>query len=70
MQSPGDAIETDPARAAVLDELQRAALNVYGEERAAETRLKMALEAAATAIWRVSQAALEPQGPAPLPTHD
>jgi len=63
-------LDADPARAAVLDELRRAALEIYGEERAAEARLQIALEAAATAVWRVSQAALEPQGPEPLPTHD
>jgi hypothetical protein len=63
-------LDADPARAAVLDELRRAALDVYGEERAAEATLNTALEAAATAVWRVSGAFLEPQGPEPLPTHD
>ena len=62
--------DADPARAAVLDELRRAALDVYGEERAAEATLRVALEAAATAVWRVSQEVLEPHGPEPLPTHD
>jgi RNase P/RNase MRP subunit POP5 len=66
MQPP----ERDPARDAVLDELRRSALEVYGEERAAETMLTAALEAAATAVWRVRQVGLEPQGPEPLPTHD
>jgi hypothetical protein len=60
----------DPARAAVLEELQRAALATYGEERSAESTLRTALEAAATAIWRVSQESIELHGPEPLPTHD
>lgn len=60
----------DPARAAVLEELQRAALTTYGEERAAESRLRFALDAAATAIWRVSQESVELHGREPLPTHD
>jgi hypothetical protein len=64
------AAESDPARAAVLDELRRSALDVYGEERAAEATLTYALELAATAVWRVTQHALEPHGPEPLPTHD
>jgi hypothetical protein len=67
---PASLADTDPARAAVLDELRRSALDVYGEERAAEATLASALEAAATAVWRVTQTALEPLGPEPLPTHD
>lgn len=62
--------ERDPARAAVLDELRRAALDVYGEDRAAQATLANALDAAAAAVWRVTQEALEPHGPEPLPTHD
>jgi hypothetical protein len=62
-------LEEDPARVAMLDELRRSALDVYGEERAAEATLRTALEAAATAAWRVTQAGLEPQGLEPLPTH-
>jgi hypothetical protein len=65
-----ESAESDPARVAVLDELRRSALDVYGEERAAEGTLRSALAAAATAVWRVTQASLEPHGPEPLPTHD
>jgi hypothetical protein len=57
------------ARTALLDELRRAALDTYGEERSAEARLQAALEQAATAVWRVSQEPLEPLGNEPLPTH-
>jgi hypothetical protein len=66
MQASSD----NPARAAILEELRNAALETYGEERAAEATLVRALSAAATAIWRVSQEGLEPMGPEPLPTHD
>jgi hypothetical protein len=66
MQAAND----DPARIAILDELRRSALETYGEERAAEASLNAALELAATAVWRVTQAMLEPMGPEPLPTHD
>ena len=62
--------EGDPARSAILDELRRSALDVYGEERAAETLVRGYIEAAATAVWRVTQTGLEPMGPEPLPTHD
>ena len=58
------------AREAVLEELQRAALDTYGEERSAEASLQAALRLAATAIWRVSQESLDPLGYEPLPTHD
>jgi hypothetical protein len=58
------------ARQAVLEELTRSALDTYGEERGGEARLQVALGAAATAVWRVSQETLEPLGPEPLPTHD
>lgn len=62
--------ETDnTARQAVLDELTRSALDTYGEERSAEGSLQIALSAAATAVWRVSQEPLEPLGNEPLPTH-
>jgi hypothetical protein len=57
------------AHRAVLEELQRSALETYGEERSAEASLQMALELAATAVWRVAQESLEPLGPEPLPTH-
>ena len=57
------------SRLAVLDELRRSALDTYGEERSAEATVEVALTAAATAIWRVSQESLEPLGDEPLPTH-
>jgi len=57
--------DDDPARLEVLNELRRRAVEVYGEERAAEARLKAALEAAAMNVWRVSQEALEPSGDEP-----
>ena len=60
----------NPSRQAVLEELRRAALETYGEERSAEAPLLAALELSATAVWRVSQELLEPLGPEPLPTHD
>jgi RNase P/RNase MRP subunit POP5 len=59
----------NPARRAVLEELRRSALETYGEERSAEANLQTALDVAATALWRVSQETIEPQGPEPLPTH-
>jgi hypothetical protein len=65
MQQQGD----NPARIAVLDELSRAALETYGEERSAEALLQAALGVAATAVWRVTQEPLEPPGTEPLPTH-
>lgn len=65
MQQQGD----DAARLAVLDELRRSALDTYGEERVADPNLEAALGLAATAVWRVSQERLEPQGNEPLPTH-
>jgi hypothetical protein len=65
MQQQGD----NPARIAVLEELSRAALETYGEERSAEALLQSALGVAATAVWRVTQEPLEPPGNEPLPTH-
>jgi hypothetical protein len=62
--------DNDPARQAVLEQLEQAALETYGEERTAEATLRAALELAATAVWRVAQERLEPLGPEPLPTHD
>ena len=58
-----------PGPLAVLEELSRAALEFYGEERSAEARLQAALKAAATAVSRVSQEPLDPLGNEPLPTH-
>jgi hypothetical protein len=60
----------DPARLAALEELQRSALNTYGEERYAEAGLQQALSLAATAMWRVMSEPLEPLGPEPFPTHE
>lgn len=59
----------NPARRAVIDELRRSAVDTYGEERCAEATVQTALEASATAIWRVIQEPLDPLGPEPLPTH-
>ena len=58
-----------PGPQAVLEELRRSALETYGEERSAETRLQTVLVAAATAVSRVIQEPLEPLGNEPLPTH-
>jgi hypothetical protein len=60
----------DPAHQAALHELQRSALNIYGEERYAEAGLQQALSLAATAMWRVLSEPLDPLGPEPFPTHD
>jgi hypothetical protein len=57
--------DDDPARLEVLNVLRHLAVEVYGEERAAETPLKSALEAAAAAVWRVSQEGLEVSGDEP-----
>ncbi len=53
----------DPAHLAVLEELRHRAVETYGEERAAEHPLQVALELAATAVWRVSQELLDPSEP-------
>ena len=58
----------DPALESVLEELRRLAVTTYGEERAAERPLQVTLEAAATALWRVSQEPIGPSGNEPLPT--
>ena len=58
------------ARLAVLEELRRAAVATYGADRAVEAPLDTALNAAATAVWRVFDEPLEPFGAEPLPTHD
>ena len=57
--------DDDPARSAILTELRRCAVEIYGEERAAEARLQLAIEAAAAALWRVSQEPLGPVGDEP-----
>jgi hypothetical protein len=57
--------DDDPARLALLEELQRLAVDTYGEDRAAEFLLQAALRAAATAVWRVTQESLEPGGAEP-----
>jgi hypothetical protein len=53
----------DPARLAVVEELRRRAVEMYGEERAADGTLLVALDQAATAVWRVSRELLEPSDP-------
>ena len=53
-------LHEDPARLAVLEQLRSAALQAYGEERAADAGLQAAIELAATAICRVIE---EPLGP-------
>ena len=62
--------EPSPAREAIWQELCRSALETYGEERSAESTLQVALNAAATALWRVSQESLEPLEHEPFQTHD
>jgi hypothetical protein len=52
----------------VLEQLRRAALDTYGEDRVAEASVQAALGLAATAVWRVSQEPLELPGNDPLPT--
>jgi 2-oxo-4-hydroxy-4-carboxy--5-ureidoimidazoline (OHCU) decarboxylase len=49
-----------PARRALLHELHRSALEVYGEERVADPALRVALELATTAVWRVMGERLDP----------
>jgi 2-oxo-4-hydroxy-4-carboxy-5-ureidoimidazoline decarboxylase len=49
-----------PARRALLHELHRLALDVYGEERVADPLLQTALELATTAVWRVLGERLDP----------
>lgn len=57
--------DDDPARLDVLNELRRRAVEVYGEERAAATRLTFMLEAAAFNLWRVCQEGLDPSADEP-----
>jgi OHCU decarboxylase len=57
--------DDDPARLAILEELRRGAVGTYGEDRAAEASLHVALQVAATAVWRVTQEPLEPSGSEP-----
>jgi 2-oxo-4-hydroxy-4-carboxy--5-ureidoimidazoline (OHCU) decarboxylase len=65
----GVQLESDIGFLAVLEELRRAALTAFGEERIAEAPFEFALGVAAKAVWRVTQEPLEPQGDEPLPTH-
>lgn len=58
-------LEDTPAHRAILEDLQRRAVDTYGEERAAESAVQAALSLAATAIWRVTQEPLEPSGDEP-----
>jgi hypothetical protein len=57
--------EPDPAHGAILQDLQRRAVDTYGEDRAAESTVQTALRAAATALWRVTGEPLEPTAPEP-----
>ena len=57
--------EEEAAHQAVLDDLRRRALEIYGEERAANATLQTALQIAATAVWRVTQEPLDPSGNEP-----
>lgn len=57
--------EGDPAREAILERLRRLAVETFGEARAAEDTLRAALQAAATAVWRVTEEPLEPQDDEP-----
>jgi hypothetical protein len=56
---------SNPVRVTVLEQLQRAAVETYGEERSAEAPLQTALGAAATAIARVMLEPLDLLGPEP-----
>jgi OHCU decarboxylase len=56
-----------PARRALLHELHRSALEVYGEERVADPALQAALELATTAVWRVMGEPLDPLQWEPYP---
>jgi OHCU decarboxylase len=56
-----------PARRALLHELHRSALEVYGEERVADPALRAALELATTAVWRVMGERLDPLQWEPYP---
>lgn len=55
----------DSAHLEILTELRRLAIQVYGEERAGESVLQSALEAAAAAVWRVTLEPLEPSAEVP-----
>ncbi len=55
----------DPARLAVLERLRASALETYGEERLADAAVAFALQAAATAVWRIMQEPLDPLDPEP-----
>ena len=57
--------DDDPARLAVIEDLRRSAIETYGEERAAETFVQNLLRAAATAVWRINQEAIDPSGDPP-----
>ena len=56
-----------PARRALLQQLHRSALEVYGEERVADPALRAALELATTAVWRVMGERLDPLWWEPYP---
>ncbi len=45
---------------AILEDLQRRAVQAYGEARAADSTFQSVLALAARAVWRVTQEPLEP----------
>jgi hypothetical protein len=55
------------AEAAALEMLQRAALEMYGEDRSGEFLLQAGLGVAARALWRIGEEPLEPLEYEPLP---
>ncbi len=57
--------EDDPARVAILTQLQRCAVAMYGEQRAADALLQRNLADTAFALWRVSREPLGPDGDEP-----
>ncbi len=57
--------EDSPGHLAILEDLQRRAVDTYGEERAAESTLQAALNLAAIAVWRVMEEPLEPSADEP-----
>jgi hypothetical protein len=55
----------DAARAAILSDLRRRAVEAYGEERVAELPMRNMLQAAADALWLVSREPLAPDNDEP-----
>ncbi len=60
-----DVHEPEPAHRAILEDLQRRAVETYGADRAAESTMQTALALAATALWRVTREPLEPSADEP-----